>query len=60
MVPREEVFAQTGIQFMQLNSLYQFYAMKLAGSPALEPRAHAAVHAGPVQLLADRRGAARS
>ena len=31
----QEVFAQTGIQFMQLNSLYQFYAMKLAGSPAL-------------------------
>ena len=36
VVPRAEVFAQTGIQFMQLNSLYQFYALKLAGSPALE------------------------
>jgi rhamnulokinase len=35
-VPRAEVFAQTGIQFMQLNSLYQFYALKLAASPALE------------------------
>jgi rhamnulokinase len=35
VVPREEVFAQTGIQFMQLNSLYQLYALKLAGSPAL-------------------------
>ena len=35
-VPREEVFRQTGIQFMQFNSLYQWYAMKLAGSPALE------------------------
>jgi rhamnulokinase len=35
IVPREEVFAQTGIQFMQINSLYQFYALKLAGSPAL-------------------------
>jgi rhamnulokinase len=34
-VPRAEVFAQTGIQFMQINSLYQFYALKLAGSPAL-------------------------
>src|ERR1035438_8842481 len=31
-----EVFAQTGIQFMQINSLYQFYALKLAGSPALK------------------------
>lgn len=35
IVPRAEVFAETGIQFMQLNSLYQFYALKLAGSPAL-------------------------
>jgi len=35
VVPREEVFAQTGIQFMQLNSLYQLYALKAAGSPAL-------------------------
>jgi rhamnulokinase len=35
-VPRAEVFAETGIQFMQINSLYQFYALKLAGSPALE------------------------
>src|SRR5580700_293223 len=35
VVPRAEVFAQTGIQFMQLNSVYQFYALKLAGSPAL-------------------------
>ncbi|MEK7408005.1 MAG: FGGY-family carbohydrate kinase [Acidobacteriota bacterium] len=36
VVPREEIFAHTGIQFMQLNSLYQLHAMKLAGSPALE------------------------
>lgn len=36
VAPREEVFRQTGIQFMQLNTLYQLYAMKLAGSPALE------------------------
>jgi len=35
-VPRREIFAQTGIQFMQINTLYQLYAMKLAGSPALE------------------------
>jgi rhamnulokinase len=35
-IPREEIFAHTGIQFMQLNSLCQLYAMKLAGSPALE------------------------
>lgn len=36
VVPREEIFAQTGIQFMQLNTLYQLYAMKLGGSPGLE------------------------
>ncbi len=35
VVPRAEVFRQTGIQFMQLNSLYQLYALKLADSPAL-------------------------
>lgn len=35
-VPREEIFRHTGIQFLQLNSLYQLYAMRLADSPALE------------------------
>jgi rhamnulokinase len=35
-VPREEIFAHTGIQFMQFNSLYQLYAAKLAGAPALQ------------------------
>ncbi|MCX7681834.1 MAG: rhamnulokinase [Anaerolineae bacterium] len=35
-VPREEIFAQTGIQFMQLNSLYQLLAMVVRRSPALE------------------------
>ena len=34
-VPREEVFEYTGIQFMQINTLYQLYSMKLAGSAAL-------------------------
>ncbi|GAB4580159.1 MAG: rhamnulokinase family protein [Anaerolineales bacterium] len=32
-VPRAEVFAQTGIQFMQINTLYQL--MSLVGSPQL-------------------------
>ncbi len=36
VVPRREVFEHTGIQFMQFNTLYQLYAMKLAGSPALD------------------------
>ena len=33
-VPRAEIFQATGIQFMQLNTLYQLYAM--TGSPALD------------------------
>ena len=36
MVPREQIFEQTGIQFLQLNSLYQLLAMVQADSPALE------------------------
>jgi len=35
VVRREEIFGETGIQFMQINSLYQLHAMKLNGSPAL-------------------------
>jgi rhamnulokinase len=35
-VPRAQVFAATGIQFMQLNTLYQLYAMALEQSPALD------------------------
>ena len=35
-VPRAEVFAHTGLQFMQFNTLFQLYSMKLAGSPALD------------------------
>jgi rhamnulokinase len=36
VVPRREVFEQTGIQFMQLNTLYQLYAMRVQGSPQLD------------------------
>lgn len=32
---KENIFEQTGLQFMALNSLYQLYAAKLAGSPGL-------------------------
>ncbi len=35
-VPREQIFAQTGIQFMQVNTLYQLLAMVEARSPLLE------------------------
>lgn len=35
VTPREEIFEQTGIQFMAINSLYQLHAMKLENSYAL-------------------------
>ena len=35
VVPREEIFAETGIQFMPLNTLYQLHSMRISGSPAL-------------------------
>jgi rhamnulokinase len=35
-IPRAEIFAQTGIQFMQLNTLYQLYSMALARSPLFD------------------------
>ncbi|MBI4909380.1 MAG: rhamnulokinase [Acidobacteria bacterium] len=36
VVPRGEIFASTGVQLMQINSLFQWHAMKQAGSRALE------------------------
>ncbi|MCF0234545.1 MAG: rhamnulokinase [Thermoguttaceae bacterium] len=36
IVPREEIFAQTGLQFMQFNSLYQLMVMKEKNSPILD------------------------
>ena len=36
VVPREEVFGYTGIQFMQLNTLFQLFAMREARSPTLD------------------------
>ncbi len=35
-VPREEIFAASGLQFMEFNTLYQLYAMKRQGSPLLD------------------------
>jgi rhamnulokinase len=34
-IPREEIFAQTGIQFMQINTLYQLLSMVIAKDPQL-------------------------
>ncbi|MBY0228988.1 MAG: rhamnulokinase [Gemmataceae bacterium] len=39
-VPREEVFRQTGIQFMRFNSLYQLLALRDARSPLLDAARH--------------------
>ena len=36
IVPKEEVFEATGLAFNQFNTLYQLYAMKMAGDPTLE------------------------
>lgn len=36
IVPREEIFRHTGLQFMQFNTLFQLLAMKVAHSPILE------------------------
>jgi rhamnulokinase len=35
-VPREQIFSQTGIQFMQINTLYQLLSMSIAKSPLLD------------------------
>jgi len=36
VVPREQIFAASGLQFMQFNTLYQLWAMRLAQSPLLD------------------------
>jgi rhamnulokinase len=36
IVPREEIYNQTGIQFMQINTLFQLFAMRYANDPALQ------------------------
>ena len=36
IVPKSEVFRQSGLQFMQFNTLYQFLAMQHAHSPLLD------------------------
>ena len=36
IVPREEIFRHTGLQFMQFNTLFQLLEMKLSGSTLLD------------------------
>jgi rhamnulokinase len=38
-VPREEIFQRTGLQFMELNSLYQLMAMQVRGDPLYQAAA---------------------
>ncbi len=38
-VPREEIFQRTGLQFMELNSLYQLMAMQMCGDPLYQSAA---------------------
>jgi rhamnulokinase len=35
VMPREEIYRRTGVQFMQHNTLFQLYSMVLAGAPLL-------------------------
>ena len=39
MVPRRQIFETTGVQFMQINTLFQLLALKLRGSPLLDAAA---------------------
>ena len=55
IVPREEIFASTGLQFMQFNTLYQLWAMRLGELAAAGVRRVAADDARPVPLAAHRR-----
>jgi rhamnulokinase len=36
IVPKQEIFDQTGLQFMQINTLYHLLAMRLQKSPLLD------------------------
>lgn len=39
LVPRSEIFAATGIQFLQINTLFQLYSMVYTADPQLESAA---------------------
>jgi len=36
VVPRAEIFAETGLQFLQLNTLFQLFSMRRLGDPQLD------------------------
>ena len=57
-ISKADIFALTGIQFMQLNTLYQLLAMAMQNSPPGR-RGNLPDHARPAQLLADRQKSLR-
>ena len=59
LMPKRRVYENTGIQFMQLNSLYQLLAMRLANSDVLAKTEPAAVHGRPDLVLPLRQGLRR-
>ena len=54
VVPKEEIYRATGIQFMPINTLYQLYATKEEYARGLRRCTTSAYRARPFQLLADR------
>jgi rhamnulokinase len=40
VVPKDEIFQRTGIQFMEINTLYQLYSMVLSNDPFLKTTKH--------------------
>jgi rhamnulokinase len=40
VVPKDEIFQRTGIQFMEINTLYQLYSMVLSNDPFLKTAKH--------------------
>ena len=53
-VTRETIYSFTGIQFMPLNTLYQFYAQRAVQHPDDRCRSGPADYPGPFKLLAER------
>ena len=54
-VPKADVFAQTGIQFMAINTLYQMMSLVERNSPQLQIAARFLTVPDSAQLLAERR-----
>ena len=59
IVPRDDLYGKTGIQFMQLNTLYQLFAMVKGKSSALASAERLLNMPRSLQLLPDRRKSER-